>query len=502
MDIWELTLAGCQILLKPENMLMLTIGVLVGLVTGSLPGLNTNNVCSILLPITLFFSMETALIFIASIYVSTQYGGSITAILINTPGTSGAIATTLDGFPLCRQGKAGYAMGLSLGSSFTGGIIAGIVCLLIMKPIAVYALKFGTVELFLLALLGITIIVAVSEKKPVKGGLAGALGLLIAAMPAEPTFGYPRFTFGFFELYDGIPMVPAMCGFFAFPAMIALVGSTLIMDNNPDNYEVGLKGILKGVWDSTIKYPVCTLYSTVIGIIIGIMPGPGVNVSALMAYSQAQSWSKDSKNFGNGAPEGVVAPEAANNATAAGSLVPSIALGIPGSATTAVMLAALSLQGVNPGPKVMELYPKEVYSVFVAVLVATVLMLVFGLFYTAICSKLSKVNMAYIIPATFAVCVIGAFVSRGFLFDAFLFIAFGCIGLIMAANGYIYTPLVLGIIMGRIAETNFVIAMKLSRGDLKIFFSTTISWVLWIILIIVMVIPPILKKRRATESVE
>jgi putative tricarboxylic transport membrane protein len=500
MGTMELIQSGIVILLRPENIGMLTVGTCIGIIAGSIPGLSANNTTAMLLPITLVFPMETALIFIGAVYVACQYGGSITAILINTPGTSGAIATTLDGFPLCRKGKADYAMGLSLGSSTVGGLIAGVICLVIMKPIAVYALKFGTAELFLLALLGICIIVSISEKKPIKGGLAGAMGLLIAAMPAEPTLARVRLTFGFFELYDGIPLVAAMCGFFAFPAMISLVGNRLIVGVDTSGQNIGIKGIAQGCWDSFVKWPVLTVYSTLIGLVVGIMPGAGVNASALLAYSQAQTWSKNSKEFGNGAPEGVIAPEAANNATAPGALVPAIALGIPGSATTAVLLAAMTLHGVNPGPKVMELYPREVYALFVSVLAATVLMFILGFFYTAACSKLSTVNMAYMIPGVLAVCIVGAFVTRGLLFDSYLFIVFGIIGTIMVSNGYMYAPLVLGIVMGKIAEENFAIAIKISRGDFSIFFSSAICWIAWIILVVVMIVPPILKKRRKKES--
>ncbi len=492
MDTWSLVQAGFVMLMQPINFGMLMLGVVIGIVAGSVPGLSANNTAAMLLPVTLFFPVETALVFIGSLYMACQYGGSISAILINTPGASGAIATTLDGFPLCRQGRAAYAMGLSLMGSTCGGILAAIITIWIMRPIAAYALEFGTAELFLLALLGIAVIVTISEKEPIKGGLAGAMGLLIAAMPAEPTFGRVRLSFGYFELYDGIPMVAAMCGFFAFPSMVALVGEKLISSNRGDA-EVGMRGIWAGCVD-TLKSPVNVIRSSLIGLFVGILPGAGVNAAALMAYSQAQSWSKNSKNFGNGEPDGVIAPEAANNATAAGALVPAITLGIPGSATTAVLLAALSIKGINPGPKVMQNFTTQVYSMFVAVLVATVMMFIVGFFYTAICSKLSTVNMAYMIPAVMAVCTVGVFATRGMMFDVFLFLIFGVIGYTMVQSGFQYTPLVLGIVMGKIAEDNFSIAIKVSQGSWGIFFDGGIAIAIWILLVLSIVGPWYVKR--------
>lgn len=497
---FELIFEALHMILQWQNVLMLFIGVIVGLLVGSVPGLSPSNTCAMLLPITLAFPFETALIFIGSVYAAAQYGGSITAILINTPGESSAIATTLDGFPLTRQGKAGYAMGLSLGSSTWGGLLAGVFCILIMKPISVYALQFGTAELFLLSLLGISVIISVSEKQPIKGGLAGALGLLIAAMPAEPTLGKVRLTFGFFELYDGIPMVAAMCGFFAFPAMIELVGSELISADTEVESQIGLKSILKGCWDSTVKWPFITFLSTFIGMFIGMLPGAGVNSASLIAYSQAKTWSKNSKNFGKGAPEGVIAPEAANNAAVPAGLVPAISLGIPGGATTAVMLAAITLHGITPGPKVMQQFPVEVYALLITILTSTILMFVFGIFYTAICSKLSQVNMAYMIPAVLAICIIGTFATRRFMFDTYLFLIFGVFGCIMVANGYMYAPLVLGVVMGTIAEKNFAIAMKISGGNFGIFFDSLICKIIWVVLIVCLLLPPMLKKKKGISG--
>ena len=484
--------------LTPMVFLYMAVGVLSGICIGALPGLTATMGVALLLPMT--FGMEAAqgILMLLGIYCGAIYGGSISAILINTPGASGAIATTLDGFPLCQKGKAGYALGLSLGASTFGGIVASIIVLLIMKPVSAFALKFGTAELFLLALVGIGIIITISEKEPVKGGLVGSIGLLVAAMAAEPTYGRERLTFGFFELYDGVPSIATLCGFFAFSSMISLVGKRMISNvGDGGEAEVGVASILKGCRDA-MRQPVNLIRSSLIGLGIGILPSAGVNAAALLAYSQAQTWSKHSEDFGNGASEGIVAPEAANNAVAAGALVPAFSLGIPGSATTAVLLAALSLQGVNPGPRVMQTHANQIYAVFLAVLFATVLMFLFGVGYTALAAKLASVNMAYMVPGVMAICMIGTFATRGLMFDSYLFLIFGVLGYIMKCNGYQYSPMTLGIIMGKMAESNFAISMNLSGGNFGIFFESVISWVIWAILLASMFYPMI-KKHMAKK---
>lgn len=491
-DVLRYIMNGTALVFTVENLGLVVLGVLIGLVAGSIPGLNAGNTCAMMLPITLAFPMSGALVFIVSVYMAVQYGGSVSAILINTPGASGAMATLLDGYPMCQQGKPAQALGISLGASTVGGLLGTIICIIVLKPIASYALNFRTVDIFLLALIGISVIIVISEKDPLKGGLAGVMGLLIASMGAEPTFGKVRLTFGFFELYEGVPMVATMCGVFAFSAMLKLIGTSTVSEAGQET-QVGIKGIMQGVVLS-LKYPVALIRSALIGLFVGIIPGAGVNAAALMSYSQAQTWSKNRDNFGKGEPEGIIASEAANNAVAAGACVPALTIGIPGSNTAAVLLAALTLQGITPGPRVMQNYPNEIYAVFVALLVATVLMFVFGAVYTALVSHIVKINLSYLVPAVLLLCMIGSFATRKLEFDIYVFIIFGVLGHIMVSNGYQYAPLMLGIVMGAIAEINFAITMNLSGGSYGIMFQTGISKVIWAILILTLVGPSIVKK--------
>jgi len=493
-EILQYVANGTAIVFSIHNLLLIVLGVVVGLVAGSIPGLNAGNTCAMMLPITLAFTVDGALVFIVSVYMAVQYGGSISAILINTPGASGAMATLLDGFPMCQHGKPAQALGISLGASTFGGLVAIVVCIVVLQPISRYALNFRTVDIFLLALIGISVIIVISEKDPLKGGLAGAMGLLIAAIGAEPTYGSTRLTFGFFELYEGIPMVACMCGVFAFPAMIKLIGGKGI-SNMGAGIEVGFKGIIEGVKIS-LRYPIALIRSSLIGLFVGIIPGAGVNAAALMSYSQAQTWSKNRDNFGKGEPEGIIASEAANNAVAAGACVPALTIGIPGSNTAAVLLAALTLKGITPGPRIMQDYTNEVYSVFIALLVSTALMFVLGAIYTALASHIVKVDLSYMVPAVMLICIVGSYATRGLLFDAYLFIIFGVLGYLMVASGYQYAPLVLGIVMGPIAETNFAIAMNLSGGTYGIMFETAISRLIWIILALTLLGPTLMKRMK------
>lgn len=489
-DTFSLICGGLGCLFAFNTFMLLLAGLWIGIIAGSIPGLSSSNTTAILLPLTLGMSTEGALVFLGSIYVGCQYGGSIPAILFKTPGTTGAGATTLDGYPLARQGKATYALSISLTASCIGGVVAGVISLFIIQPSAMIALKFGPAEIFLLALLGIVIIVSTSEKNMAKGLLAGAIGLLIATMPADPTLGRPRLTFGLIELFDSIPLVPALIGLFAYPSLIALVGETSVSQTFDET--IGkFEQVMEGVYE-TIRRWGAVMFSTLIGLFVGFLPGAGIDVGSFLAYGQAKIWSKQPELFGKGSPEGVIAAEASNNAVAAGALVPSIALGVPGSSTAAIMLAALTLHGINPGPQVLSMYSDEVYALFLSVLVGNTLLWPMGIIYTRLVSKLSLTNTAYLIPGIFSICMIGSFATRGFMIDMWLFLIFGVIGYIMTENDFPHVPLILGLVMGQIAEENFIVAFRLSRGSFDIFFENSITMIMWVIIIAALILPTLL----------
>lgn len=496
-ELFDLLQGGAVFLFKFEPMLMLVIGLCVGLVAGSIPGLSSSNTTAILLPTTIGMSVEGALVFIAAIYVGCQYGGSIPAILLQTPGTTGAAATTLDGYPLAQQGKADFALGLSLAASSFGGVMASVIAVIIIRPISGFALSFGPAEIFLLALVGICVIVGVSDKNPSMGLIAGMIGMLIAAMPADPSLGRPRLNFGLLELYDDFPMIATMIGLFAIPSLLRLT------DTGQMSRSEAKVGQMSEIWRGVvyvIKSPVALIRSMFIGLVVGILPGAGIDVGSFMSYSQAKLWSKDPESFGKGNPEGVIASEAANNAVAAGAIVPTISLGIPGASTTAVMLAALTMQGVRPGPQVFRTMPDVVYALFIAVVLSQALLFFFGLAYTKLIAGVAEMKLTYVIPAVFTTCLLGTFATRGYMVDVWLFILFGIIGYIMTENGFPYVPLVLGVVMGALAEDYFIIATAISQGGLGIFFESYISWIMWVVILAVVALPtvtPWLRRRKA-----
>lgn len=491
---------GFATLFSGSTILWLLVGLITGLVAGSIPGLSSSNTTAILLPMTLGMSTESALVFIGAIYVGCQYGGSIPAILLKTPGTAGAGATTLDGYPLNLKGKGDYALGVSLGASSFGGVVAATISVLIVQPISKVALSFGPAEIFLLALVGIAIIVGVSDKSPAMGLLAGMIGILIATMPADPTLGHPRCNFGLLELYDSFPELACMIGLFAFSSLLALTDSETAskkQEGKIGKFSELIKGSL-----SIFKHKIILLWSTFIGLFVGVLPGAGINVASFMAYSQAKLLSKDGDKFGTGVEEGVVAPEASNNAVAGGALVPTMTLGVPGSATAAVMLAALVMHGIRPGPQVMRQYPAQVYCLFVAVIVASALQWPFGLVYNKFAVRIASAKNMYLIPTVMALCLLGCYATRQFMMDMWIFIIFGIIGYILEQSGFPYVPLVLGVVMGALAEGYYVIATMISQGSLKIFFQSFYSWVMWAIILLVLIVPivsPIIKKKKANK---
>ena len=487
MSTLEFVQMGAATLFTMQTFPLLLLGIVIGLVAGSIPGLSASNTTAILLPTTLGMQTEGALVFMAAIYVSAQYGGSIPAILLKIPGTAGSGATALDGYPLAQKGKADYALGISLTASTYGGFTAAILAIVVVGPISRIALMFGPPDIFLLALMGIAVIVAISSESPAMGLLAGMIGIMMATMGADITLGTPRFYMGFLELYDSFPSLAGMIGLFAFTSIIELTDESNI--GREGRQKVGqFKQILAGA-KRTFQSPFILNFSMLIGAFLGALPGPGVDAGAFISYSQAKIWSKESKDFGKGAADGIIAPEAANNGVAAGALVPTMTIGVPGSGTMAIMLACLIMHGVRPGPQVMREYPAQIYAVFISMVVSAVFLWGAGYFYTRFAVKVAAIKNQYLIPAVLSTCLIGVYATRGFVFDMWLFLIFGIIGYILTKSGFSYVSLVLGVVMGALAEIYFTISINMSRGDYSIFFRSVFSWIMWVVILTVLVVP-------------
>jgi len=454
--------ASEYLLSNPFTFVLLILGVVWGILFGATPGLTGVVGVALLIPFTFVFEPIEGLVMLGAVYVGSTFGGSISAILFNTPGSPEASCTSLDGYPMAKKGQAGMALGLALGSSAIGGIFGTIALILLAPPLADFALAFGPSEYFALAILGITAIASIGSKSIWKALIAGFLGLGLATVGIDPLTGFGRFTFGTDSLLTGISFIPALIGLFALSEVLARVGATSDGDLLGGGVVSTKLPRLREVWALRITL----LRSSVIGTLIGTLPGVGATTAAFISYSEAVRWSKKPEEFGTGTPEGIAAPESANNAAVGGAMVPLLALGIPGSATTAVMIGGLTIHGIVPGPLLMVQNKELVYSVFIGMLLANVLMIVAGIRIAKYFAKILRLPYAYVGPSIVVLCTTGVFALRSNYFDLAVMAAFGALGFLLLKLDYPLAPLIIGLVLGPIAEVNLRRAMILNNFDI------------------------------------
>lgn len=483
---------GLQLLLTPQPLFWMAFGVIVGFVIGVLPGFSGSNATALALPFSIALRPENALILMASIYAGSAFGGSLPGILMNVPGTPESVAATLDGYPMALQGKARLAIGVSRMASVCGGVLSAVTVLVIIGPMSQLSLKFGPRELVVVALFGLIVIGTLLGDDRRKGLIAALLGLLIAAMSASPLTAQPRFTMGFLQLYDNVPFVPAVIGVFALTQMFVIARRTKLTDEAAmgSGEAVSLKGngiraamrdVGNGV-GTTLGKPWLVLRSSIIGMIIGIIPGTGTTVGNFVSYADARRRSKHPESFGKGNPEGIIAGEACDNAVTSATLVPTLTLGIPGSGTAAVMLASLYLHGIQPGPEVMQNQGPQVYAVLFSILGASLLIFPFGVIFATPLTQITRIPPAILVPFVLLLSAVGVYAIRNSFFDVGLAFVFGLLGLIMRQFGYPVVPLIMGLILGPILEKNLMLAIALGRGELSYFFGSVTVNVLWALL--------------------
>lgn len=496
--MFEDLVAGWSLLASTSTLLVLVCGLLAGFAVGVIPGFSGPTAAVILLPFTMLLEPQEALILIIAIYAGASFSGAVPAILLNVPGGSGDIATTLDGYPMTRQGKAGLAIGVARMASVLGGVLGVILILPMLPPFARIAIQIGPPEIFLIALLAIIVVSTVVGKDIKRGLMAGLLGVLIATMAADPISAQGRVTFGFIELYEGVPLVPAVVGIFAFSEMFLLAASgarTLApSDDGPARRGVArilgtdsLRELLEGI-RVTLGRPVNVVRSATIGAATGAVPGLGGSVASLVSYGVAKRRRRSGPEFGKGNPDGIIASEACDNAVAAGTLLPTLTLGIPGNITTAVMLAALYLQGVQPGPQVMANFAPEAYAVFLGLALASVLILPLGIVLSGLMIKLVRLRLDFLVPMVLLVASVGAFAVRNTVFDIALAFVFGLLGVLLRMTGFPTIPLLIGLILGPIAEASLLRALAIGKGEVSIFWQSGISQVLLAGLALVVVV--------------
>ncbi len=495
MEILSNLLQGFGSIAGITPLLIIMVGVALGIMAGAMPGLSPSMGVALLVPFTYTMSPTLALILLVSIYIAANYGGSITAVTINAPGTPASVVTSFDGYPLTQQGKAGIGLGVSLVSSTVGGFIGTLLLIFFSAPLAKVALNFHPAEYFALAIFGLTTVASLGGKNWVKAFIAAMFGLLLNMVGIDPISGVSRFTFGSAELYDGFALIPVLIGLFAL--------SEIFFQLEKGDFNIKAANTIKSQWPSIKDYwklRWVILRSSILGTVIGIFPGAGATIASFISYDVTKRVSKHPETFGKGAPEGVSAAESANSSSVGGALVPLLTLGIPGSATTAVLIGALMIHDLVPGPRLFINNPEIVYGLFASLLIANVVLLVFGLFGSKLWIKVTTIPKNILFPMIFAISVVGSFAVRYSFFDVISCFAFGVFGWILKRKNYPVAPIILGLVLGNIAETNFRRAVMM--GGYNIFFSRPGSLILLIIAAISFAIPFIRSKKVKTNSSE
>jgi putative tricarboxylic transport membrane protein len=493
MDYLNYLITGFSVALQPINLWYAFLGVLIGTLVGVLPGIGPVGAMALLLPATFNMRPESSLIMLTGLYYGTQYGGSTTSILVNIPGESVSVVTCFDGYQMTLQGRAGPALGIAAFGSFIAGTLSIIALTFLAPPLALFAINFGFPEYFSLMVLGMTLLVYLARGSMPKALLMGGFGLFLGLVGLDSINAVPRFTFGRLELLDGVGLVPVIMGIYG-------LGEIFI------NIERGIKqgiftGKIKGLLPTLKDWLDSTgaiLRGTVVGFLIGILPGGGSTVATFVSYAVEKKVSKHPEKFGKGAIEGVASPESANNAGAIGCYIPLLTLGIPPNVVMAVLLGALMIHGVQPGPLMMNQYPGLFWGLISSMYISNFMLLILNLPLIGMWVQILKIPYKLLFPLIILFCVIGAYSSSGAIFDLYLMVIFGIAGYLMKKFDYDGAPLILAQVIGPLLENNLRKALIMSRGDLSIFFVRPISAVCLILALFLLISPflPWLGKKR------
>lgn len=466
------------------NLLLAFLGTIIGIVIGALPGFTPTMGIAVLIPVTYTLEPTAGLVFLGALYCGSMFGGSISAILINTPGTSAAAATAMDGYPMTMKGRAHEALTEAAVASFWGGCISLIALIFLAPPLAKFAFEFGPQERFMMAVFGLTIIASLSVKNVLKGLMMGCVGLLIACIGMDPVLGRSRFTFGQTFLMGGINMIPAVIGLFSV---------SQVLSNLRDEIQVADKSSIAQFksarvhFKDLVRYPITYIRSAVLGIIIGIIPGTGGDVASYVSHNVGKMFSKEA-DFGNGAREGVACCESANNAVTGGTLIPTLTLGVPGNATTAILLGALTIHGLIPGYGLFTTQKNITYPFIAALFIANVIMLLIGLFGAKHFALVTLTPKNVLSACVLMLSIMGSYAIRGNAKDVVVMLVFGLVGFLLKTYQYNVVPIVLGLILGPIAEEGLSQAMTLNGNSLMKVLSSLFVRPICVVLMLFMII--------------
>ncbi|CAB3877556.1 tripartite tricarboxylate transporter permease [Achromobacter mucicolens] len=493
---------GFGVAFSLTNLLVAAIGSFIGTMVGVLPGLGPVNGVAMLIPIAFAMNLppETALILLAAVYVGAEYGGRITAILLNVPGEASAIMTTLDGYPLARQGLANVALTLSAWSAFFGAIVSVVGIILLAPMLAKWALAFGPAEYFVLMIFAFCCLTSLLGKQPVKGVLAAMIGLSISVVGVDANSGVYRYTFESVHLADGIDFVVVVIALFAVSEMLEMLEKVVAghsVEVKPSGRKLFNLKEMAFTWWSVVR-------SALVGFGVGVLPGAGASVAAAVAYSQEkriiEAKDPDAK-FGKGDMRGLVAPEAAATSSAIGSFVPMLTLGVPGSGTTAVMMGALTLYNITPGPVLFDTKPELVWGLIASLFVANVLLFVMNVPLVRLFSKVLSVPGWLMVPGILCISYIGVYAINAGTFDLLLVAGIGTLGYFLRKFGVPMAPLVLGVVLGNMMEQNLRRALSMTDGDVGVLFASPVSIALWTGAAAVVIVPQVLRRVRAARKV-
>lgn len=488
METLQNLLTGLSSIGDLSIILSILAGVVIGYFVGAMPGLSASAGMALLVPISYSMSPEAALCLLVSVYAAAEYGSCITAITINTPGTPGALTVVLDGFPFTQRGEPAKALGISMIASTIGGVFGLIILIAFTKPAADFAIRLGAPEYAMIGILSLLLVAGLLSRSWIKGLTSAALGLLIATVGIDPLVGHTRFTFGSDYLVEGLPFVPILIGLVAISEALYLLGL-------PPGKQQEVREMSGDLPSRRQIFRLWPTYArgSIVGTAVGIIPGAGAAIASVMSYNIERKFSRHPEKFGTGILEGVAAPEAANNASVGGSLIPLLSLGVPGSNSAAVLIGAFVTHGIVPGPLLMMHHGNLVYTVFAAMLIGLAFMFVFGMALIPVWTKALQVPQTMIAPVVLVIGVVGAFVYGNSYGNVLVALGFGFLGLAMRMNGISYVPLILAVVLGEMIEINLRRSLILSHGSMDIFVSRPISLVL-VLLTAAIVLAPLVRR--------
>ena len=497
MEMFSLVLSN---IFDPFTLLLPAFGTLLGVFVGAIPGLNGAIGVALLVPFTFGLSPEDGLLMLGGIYMGSHYGGAITAILLNAPGDVVAVCTAMEGNPMAKQGRAKEALYYAILACVVGGLIGVLVLIFFTPMLAKFALKFGPGQMFLIAVAGLVISAILTAKNAIKGLFGVVFGIVLSIVGFDTISGANRLTFGILQLKSGIPLIPVILGLFAITEMVTNVGKASDSISQGPSQNIRIFAVIKAMF----KKLGLLLKSSALGTFIGVVPGTGGAVATFISYAEAKRTSKNPERFGNGNPEGIIAAESANNGAVGGSLVPLLALGVPGSATSAIMYGALTIHGLIPGPRLFADHADVALTFIWGMLLTVFIMGAIGILGIPLFSKIVKVKLKFIVPTVLAFCMFGAYSIRNDVFDILLAIIFGIVGLVFRKVNIPPATVVLGLILGPIAEQNFRRALIIANAkDLNIAAYMMNDYLSYLILgVVVLLLISFMKINRSAEALE